>query len=296
MRLPATSETSARVSAPCRAAAARACLLLAALLAAPRRRHLHARDGRLAERGRHRHALQDRALHRHRDLPARRGRPDLLAGPVPRRRGGPRPLQVHGNTPLEIGWTIGAHRSWCVAHGLTFLYLADIENPPAVRPERRCRPAQAQYAAVDQPPPPGGKRCEIHVNGQQYIWRFDYPGKPQRLFATHDMVVPIDTTVMLRSTSSDVIHSWWIPKLGGKADASRATPTRPGSSPEAGIYRGQCAELCGDNHADMRAAVIALPVDQYQAWVEQPARRHPGRRQGARQRSARRGEGGGVRE
>jgi cytochrome c oxidase subunit 2 len=112
------------------------------------------------------------------------------------------------------------------------------------------------------------------VNGQQYIWRFDYVGeKPldggRPMYSYTDMVVPINTTVTLKIYSSDVVHSWWIPKLGGKADAT------PGHTNETwfkiskpGTYKGQCAELCGDNHADMRARVIALPVDQYQAWVE----------------------------
>jgi cytochrome c oxidase subunit 2 len=112
------------------------------------------------------------------------------------------------------------------------------------------------------------------VNGQQYIWRFDYVGeKPldggRPVYAYTDMVVPVDTTVTLKIYSSDVVHSWWIPKLGGKADA---TPGHTNETwfkiPKPGVYKGQCAELCGDNHADMRARVVALPVDQYQAWVE----------------------------
>jgi cytochrome c oxidase subunit 2 len=83
------------------------------------------------------------------------------------------------------------------------------------------------------------------------------------------MYVPINTTVTLKIYSSDVIHSWWVPQLGGKADAT------PGHTNETwfkiskpGVYIGQCAELCGDNHADMRNRVIALPVDQYKAWIE----------------------------
>ena len=68
-------------------------------------------------------------------------------------------------------------------------------------------------------------------------------------------------TVMLDITADDVAHSWWIPKLGGKMDASPATPTRPGSRsrrrdrPASMVYNGQCAELCGRNHAEhVRAA------------------------------------------
>ena len=92
---------------------------------------------------------------------------------------------------------------------------------------------------------------------------------PDRVYAYTDMVVPTNTTVTLKIYSSDVIHSWWIPQLGGKADAT------PGHTNETwfkiskpGIYKGQCAELCGYNHADMRARVIALPVDQYETWVD----------------------------
>ena len=56
------------------------------------------------------------------------------------------------------------------------------------------------------------------MNGQQYIWRYDYPGDGQ-LFSFNEMVVPTDTTVVLEIEASDVIHSWWIPKFGPKADA-----------------------------------------------------------------------------
>jgi cytochrome c oxidase subunit II len=118
---------------------------------------------------------------------------------------------------------------------------------------------------------PGGKSLQIRVNGQQYLWRYDYPGKEQ-VFAYTDMYVPVGTTVTLRITSSDVVHSWWIPKLGGKADAV------PGHTNdtwfrinEAGTYQGQCAELCGDGHADMLGRVIALPPDRYRTWYAQQA-------------------------
>ena len=75
---------------------------------------------------------------------------------------------------------------------------------------------------------------------------------------------------MLYIHSSDVIHSWWVPQLGGKSDAvpghTNQTWFRIGKP---GLYRGQCAELCGENHADMRAEVRAVPPDQFQAWVTQ---------------------------
>jgi cytochrome c oxidase subunit II len=191
-----------------------------------------------------------------------------------RRRGGPEPQPVHGNAPLEIGWTVAAIVLVAFIAVITFLFLPGIENPERTGPGGLKAAAYVPYAAVGQAPPPGDNQLRIHVNGQQYIWRFDYVGeKPLDLgrpvYAYGDMVVPINTTVTLKIYSSDVIHSWWIPKLGGKADA---TPGHTNETwfkiPKPGIYKGQCAELCGDNHADMRARVIALPVDQYQAWVE----------------------------
>ena len=178
--------------------------------------------------------------------------------------------QIRGNTPLEIGWTIGAASILVALTVVTFLYLDDIQNPPASGPNGLQADA-GQFASVDQPDPPtsGGPTLTIHVNGQQYIWRYDYPGK-QQLFSYAEMVVPTDTTVVLKIESSDVIHSWWIPKFGPKADAV------PGHVNEtwfkvpadrAGIYRGQCAELCGPNHADMRATVRAVPPDEFEQWA-----------------------------
>jgi cytochrome c oxidase subunit II len=179
-----------------------------------------------------------------------------------------RAAQIRGNTPLEVGWTLGAAAILVVLTVVTFLYLDDIENPPASGPNGLSA-SQAQFASVDQPDPPkgGGPILRIHVNGQQYIWRFDYPGDGQ-LFSYEEMVVPTDTTVVLELEASDVIHSWWIPKFGGKADAV------PGYTNETwfkvskpGLYKGQCAELCGSGHADMRAQVRAVSPDEFQQWA-----------------------------
>jgi len=183
------------------------------------------------------------------------------------RRGGPEPAQIRGNTPLELSWTIGATVILVVLAGITFVYLGDIKNPPASDPGGLA--SGVQVASIDQPnaPPSGGETLDITVNGQQYLWRYDYPGG---VFDYYEMVVPINTTVTLKITASDVIHSWWIPELGGKADAV------PGHTNETwfkiaktGIYKGQCAELCGDNHADMRAQVRAVTPEDYQAYLDQ---------------------------
>src|SRR5215210_7125803 len=177
--------------------------------------------------------------------------------------------QIRGNTPLEIGWTIGAASILVVLTVVTFLYLDDIENPPASGPNGLSA-AQGQFASVDQPDPPtdGGPVLRIRVNGQQYIWRYDYPGEGQ-LFSYNKMVVPTDTTVVLELEASDVIHSWWIPKFGPKADAVPGYVNETWFKVEkAGEYYGQCAELCGPNHADMRATVRAVSPDEFQQWAE----------------------------
>ena len=157
------------------------------------------------------------------------------------RRGGPQPAQIRGNAPLEIGWTIGAASILVVLTVVTFIYLGDIKNPQASQPGGLQSAGGVEFAALNQPDPPGGRSLEIEVNGQQYLWRYEYAGRAQ-LFSYYDMYVPVKTTVTLKLTSSDVVHSWWIPKLGGKADAT------PGHTNEKwlridqpGSYNGVCA-------------------------------------------------------
>ena len=189
-----------------------------------------------------------------------------------RRRGGPEAAQIRGNTPLEMGWTVAAALILVVLTVVTFIYLPEIENPPPSGPNG-LRASQARFASVDQPAPPksGGPTLTIDVNGQQYIWRFDYRGG-QQLFSYYEMVVPTDTTVVLNVTGSDVIHSWWIPKLGGKVDGVPGHVNKTWfkiPAEKAGqVFHGQCAELCGAGHADMRAEVRAVTPDQFEVWAE----------------------------
>ena len=202
------------------------------------------------------------------------------------RRGNPEPAQIRGNTRLEVGWTVGAALILVVLSVVTFVMLPGIRTPEASGPPASAG-AGIQFAATDQPQPPGPRPLEIEVNGQQYLWRFTYPQRG--LFSYYEMVVPTNTTVVLRITASDVIHSWWIPKLGGKADATPGhfnmtwfKATRPG------VYKGACAELCGENHAQMLAQVRAVPPEEYRAWTErQTAAIADAQRQLAAQRKAR---------
>jgi cytochrome c oxidase subunit II len=188
------------------------------------------------------------------------------------RRGGPEAQQIHGNTPLEIGWTIGAALILVVLTVVSFVYLPDIENPPPSGPNG-LRAEQARFASIDQPAPPksGGPTLTIDVVGQQYIWRYDYAGGDQ-LFSYYEMVVPTDTTVVLRVTATDVIHSWWIPELGGKVDGvpghTNETWFKIPAAKAGTVFQGQCAELCGAGHADMRAEVRAVTPDEFEAWAD----------------------------
>jgi len=180
------------------------------------------------------------------------------------RRGAPAPAQVRGHTRLETSWTVAAALILVVIAAITFVFLPGIRTPAAGGTQRAGMPVQV--AATGQPPVPGGPTMRIRVVGQQYLWRYDYPG-PGRLFSYRTMVVPTNTTVTLDITSSDVIHSFWIPKLFGKADAV------PGHINDMwfkvtreGTYRGNCAELCGENHAQMVGEVKAVSPAAYRAW------------------------------
>src|SRR6185295_19115748 len=124
-----------------------------------------------------------------------------------------------------------------------------------------------------QKAPPRGARLNITVDGQQYVLRYQYPQQGDKtVFAYEEMVVPLGMTVILRITSDDVAHSWWIPALGGKMDAIPGYVNKTWfKATKVGTYAGQCAELCGRNHANMTARVRVVPFDEYQAWFDREA-------------------------
>ncbi|MGH2837621.1 MAG: cytochrome c oxidase subunit II [Thermoleophilaceae bacterium] len=188
------------------------------------------------------------------------------------RRGGPEPAQIRGNTPLEISWTIGAALILVVLAAVTFIYLPDIKDPPESRADALELAEGVDYATINQKEPPGGKALRIRVTGQQYLWRYDYEGQEDQLFSFHTLYAPVNTTVTIKGFSSDVAHSWWVPKLGGKIDVIPGHENETWfRADEEGTYEGVCAELCGEGHADMRTRVVVLPVDEYQAWADQQA-------------------------
>jgi cytochrome c oxidase subunit II len=192
-----------------------------------------------------------------------------------RARKGAVAAQIRGNTNLEVGWTVAAAVILVALAVFTFAKLSSIQDPSNSDPngDQLVGESGLLYASADQKLPPDGKSLHIDVNGQQYIWRYTYPGATNKdglgaPYSYESMVVPTNTTVTLDITSSDVVHSWWIPQLGGKFQAV------PGyhnyawfkiSKP--GIYRGQCANLCGRGHARMIATVKAVPPAQFDEWL-----------------------------
>jgi cytochrome c oxidase subunit 2 len=190
-----------------------------------------------------------------------------------RARKGVAAAQIHGNTRLEIGWTLGAALILVVLGTVTFVKLDSIRNPPDSGPGGLVLTDGLDYQTTDALKPPDGKSLNIQVNGQQYVWRFTYPGGKDAdglddAYSYEKMVVPINTTVTLDIVSQDVVHSWWIPQLGGKFDAVPGYPNHTWfkiSKP--GVYKGQCAFLCGRLHARMIAEVDAVTPAQYTAWL-----------------------------
>jgi cytochrome c oxidase subunit 2 len=177
--------------------------------------------------------------------------------------------QIHGNTRLEIGWTIAAALILVVLTVVTFVKLPGIINPP------NSSANGFLTASVTAPNPPNGKKVTVCVQGRQYIWRYTYGAQcvnnafnDKLPYSYTEMVVPAHTTVVLVIQSTDVIHSWWVPSLGGKVDAVPGYTTYTWfKALHTGTFRGQCAQLCGRQHAAMIARVHVIPADQYQQWL-----------------------------
>ena len=183
--------------------------------------------------------------------------------------------QIHGNTRLEVGWTIGAVVLVIVIAVTTFVMLPSIKNPAESLVDENGNPvaSNAAFAATDQKAPPEGASMNIKIDGKQYVWQFTYPkiGETAGVFSFTDLYVPEGMTITLDIQSDDVQHSWWIPELGGKADALPGYTNHTWFRAKAGTYHGQCAELCGRNHANMYATVHVLPYDEWKAWYDRQA-------------------------
>jgi cytochrome c oxidase subunit II len=170
--------------------------------------------------------------------------------------------QIRGNTRLEVGWTVAAAVLVVFIAIFSFTKFSAIEHPP---------PAVASLAAATAGVGDAGRGAlHIDVVGRQYVWMFKYPNGA---YSYEEMVAPVGVTVDLDIVSVDVAHSWWIPKLGGKFDAIPGYVNHTWFRLERpGVYRGQCAELCGRNHADMIAQVRGVSPAAYASWVARQKR------------------------
>ncbi|WP_017727162.1 cytochrome c oxidase subunit II [Halalkalibacterium ligniniphilum] len=157
------------------------------------------------------------------------------------------PKQVHGSTALEITWTV-----------IPIILLMILAVPTI----------SGTFMMADMEPDPevGEDTVQIKVTGHQFWWQFDY--EDEGFTAGQEVYIPVGEKVIFELHASDVMHSFWVPALGGKID------TVPGitnhlwlEASEPGVYKGKCAELCGPSHALMDFKLIALERDEYDAWV-----------------------------
>ena len=165
-----------------------------------------------------------------------------------RDRGQPIPEQTHGKPALEITLTV-----------IPALILAVV--------------AVFTFGAIFKLAKTDDTEMIINVTGQQWWWEYDYPvqnefGITQPIITSGQLVMPVGTKVLLRETSRDVIHSYWIPALNGKRDAvpGRVQTLRL-EADEPGIFAGQCTEFCGLSHANMRMEAVALSKEDFAKWV-----------------------------
>jgi len=166
------------------------------------------------------------------------------------RPGMPEPEQIHGNTKLELAWTL-----------IPALILAVIAVP-TVRTIFETQQKAPDNAVV------------VDVIGWQWWWEFKYPvdGGRDTVITANEIHVPVGTPVHLRLTAGDVLHSFWVPQMGGKRDLINGKTNHIVFTPnEPGIYLGQCAEYCGDSHALMKMRLIAHDSAGYREWLRNEA-------------------------
>lgn len=109
-------------------------------------------------------------------------------------------------------------------------------------------------------------KYRVQVIGHQWWWEVHYPD--QQIITANEIYIPVDEPVLLELSSADVIHSFWVPNLGGKMDMLPGHTNRFSiHARRPGIFRGQCAEFCGLQHALMAFEVIALPPDEFELWL-----------------------------
>ena len=129
-------------------------------------------------------------------------------------------------------------------------------------------------AAIPPMLAPGEPGLRLEVTGQQWWWRVRYvtPGRAPIALA-NELRLPVGRRVTVRVATADVIHSFWVPALAGKMDMIPGRLNEIALEPtRIGTFRGACAEFCGTSHARMNFAVVVMPADEFEAWLEVQAR------------------------
>jgi cytochrome c oxidase subunit II len=120
-------------------------------------------------------------------------------------------------------------------------------------------------------PAAGSTQMTIHVTGHQWFWEVRYPGT--QAVTANEIHIPTGTRVNVVATTEDVIHSFWVPELNRKIDMIPGRTNRVLLySAKPGVFRGQCAEFCGLQHAHMSFAVFADPPSRFRAWLANEAK------------------------
>lgn len=159
-----------------------------------------------------------------------------------RRPGDPLPPQIHGSTIIEVLWTTGPV---IVVGAILFFTLPVIFDTQA-------------------PAPPSA--MNIDVTGHQFWWEFGYPDA--NVLTANELHLPVGQTVNLVLESDDVIHSFWVPALGGKRDAFPGHTNYIWLKPDSvGEFPGQCYQLCGYSHGNMREKAIIESPQDFQSWL-----------------------------
>jgi cytochrome c oxidase subunit 2 len=159
-----------------------------------------------------------------------------------RRPGDALPPQIHGNTIIEVLWTTGPV---IVVGAILFFTLPLIFS--------------------SQAPAPTGS-LNVNVTGHQFWWEFTYPDS--NVVTANELHLPVGKTANLILQSDDVIHSFWVPALGGKRDAFPGHTNYIWMTPDSvGEFPGQCYQLCGYSHGNMREKAIIQSPDDFQSWL-----------------------------
>ena len=159
-----------------------------------------------------------------------------------RREGQPAPRHVHGNTTLEIAWTLAPA-----------VILAIIAVPTVKTIFDTQRPAPANALTVE-------------VIGHQWWWEFRYP--EYGVVTANELYLPVGRTANFALQTQDVLHSFWVPQLGGKRDLITNRTNHIWFTPEStAVWNGVCVEYCGTSHANMRFKTFVVTAEQFEAWV-----------------------------